>query len=179
MILYKNVDICDLSSIFEKGILSMDECGNNNWDAGKRANNSTSVVYLFSPLTEVNAFPQYGVALLECECDAEKNVMTASDRYNGVYDEYIIDRVNPSEIKRVIIPEIFRQYITVPEGIAVTWCGLKADHYGSAGLTSCPQDVLQNFAKTAPLMCSDTFNFFRGINPNRTVEDLYNVQYTF
>ena len=36
MILYKNVDICDLKSIMEKGILSLDACGNNNWDDGKR-----------------------------------------------------------------------------------------------------------------------------------------------
>ena len=46
MLLYKNVDICDLKSIIENGILSMDECGNNNWDEGKRAENDTSVVYL-------------------------------------------------------------------------------------------------------------------------------------
>ena len=51
MILYKNVDICDLKSIMEKGILSLDACGNNNWDDGKRGENSTSVVYLFQPLT--------------------------------------------------------------------------------------------------------------------------------
>lgn len=52
MILYKNVDICDLKSIMEKGILSLDACGNNNWDDGKRGENSTSVVYLFQPLTK-------------------------------------------------------------------------------------------------------------------------------
>lgn len=52
MILYKNVDICDLVSIMEKGILSLDACGNNNWDDGKRGENSTSVVYLFQPLTK-------------------------------------------------------------------------------------------------------------------------------
>ena len=43
----------------------MDECGNDNWADGKRANNDTSVVYLFKPLGEVNSFPKYGVALLE------------------------------------------------------------------------------------------------------------------
>lgn len=30
MILYKNVDICDLTSIVEKGILSLEESRNNN-----------------------------------------------------------------------------------------------------------------------------------------------------
>ena len=46
MILYKNVDICDLSSIMQKGVLSMDECGNDNWDTGKRVQNDTSSIVL-------------------------------------------------------------------------------------------------------------------------------------
>ena len=49
MILYKNVDLIDLISIMEKGILPLDECENNNWEDGKRADNRTDVVYLFSP----------------------------------------------------------------------------------------------------------------------------------
>lgn len=62
MILYKNVDICDLEPITKNGILSIDECGNNNWDEGKRAENDTSVVYLFSPIGKQNSFPNYGAA---------------------------------------------------------------------------------------------------------------------
>lgn len=47
MLLYKNVDICDLEPIAKNGILSIDECGNNNWDEGKRAENDTSwYIYL-------------------------------------------------------------------------------------------------------------------------------------
>lgn len=65
MVLYKNVDICDLESIVKNGILSMDECGNNNWGDGKRSDNDTSVVYLFKPIAEENVFPSYGIALLE------------------------------------------------------------------------------------------------------------------
>ena len=72
MLLYKNVDMCDIESIISKGILSMDECGNDNWSDGKRANNDTSVVYLFKPLGDVNSFPNYSVALLEVDCDANK-----------------------------------------------------------------------------------------------------------
>ena len=49
MTLYKNVDIVDLDSILEKGILSLSESGNNNWIEGKRAPNFKEVVYLFSP----------------------------------------------------------------------------------------------------------------------------------
>lgn len=33
--LYKNVDICDLKSIMEKGILSMDELQNDNWEESR------------------------------------------------------------------------------------------------------------------------------------------------
>ena len=37
MKLFKNVDIADLKSILARGILSMDESGNNNWNPKKRA----------------------------------------------------------------------------------------------------------------------------------------------
>lgn len=79
MMLYKNVDICNLPSIMQKGVLSMDECGNNNWDTGKRVQNDTSVVYLFSPIGEKNSFPNYGDALLEVECSAAENAMAVMD----------------------------------------------------------------------------------------------------
>lgn len=76
MRLFKNVDICDLGNILEKGLLSMDECGNDNWDDGRRGDNSTSVVYLFRPKGEINSFPySYGVELVECDCDAQIHEM--------------------------------------------------------------------------------------------------------
>ena len=62
MILYKNVDICDLPAIIENGILSLEESGNNNWENGKRADNDTSIVYLFNPTDIQNSFPDYGTA---------------------------------------------------------------------------------------------------------------------
>lgn len=45
--MYKNVDLIDLISIMEKGILPLDECKNNNWEEGKRADNRTKehIVY--------------------------------------------------------------------------------------------------------------------------------------
>lgn len=49
---YKNVDIYDLPSILENGLLSMDESGNNNWQDNNRADNRTDVVYLFRPVNE-------------------------------------------------------------------------------------------------------------------------------
>lgn len=48
-IYYKNVDIYDLPSILENGLLSMDESGNNNWQDNNRVDNRTDVVYLFRP----------------------------------------------------------------------------------------------------------------------------------
>ena len=72
MMLYKNVDIKDLESILQKGILSLNKSGNNNWNEDKRANNSCDVVYLFKPLTEENSFCQYGAALLEIDIANDK-----------------------------------------------------------------------------------------------------------
>lgn len=59
MKLYKNVDICDLASILEKGILSLDKSGNDNWENEKRAKNPTDRVYLFQPIEgESNSYPK-------------------------------------------------------------------------------------------------------------------------
>lgn len=179
MKLYKNVDICDLKSILDNGILSIDECGNNNWDSDRRANNDTSVVYLFSPIKDTNTFPNYGVALLEVDCDASVNQMHDNDIHKDDYLEYTIDRVSPDKIKRIIIPEIFKSYINIPEGINVTWCGIKADVYGHDGLKACSSDILNQFASTAQLEDTEECNFFRGVTSDRFMIDLYNVQYVF
>lgn len=179
MVLFKNVDICDLKSIMENGILSMDECENNNWDDGKRANNDTSVVYLFNPANKQNSFPGYGVALLEVETDAEENKIGENDVHKNDYKEYITDKVLPSEIKRIIIPEIFKKYVTIPEDIEITWCDLKAEYYSDDGLEECNKETLEQFAKTAPLMSSEWFNFFRGVTKKSTMIDLYSIEYIF
>lgn len=178
MKLYKNVDICDLESIMKKGILSIDECRNDNWEDGKRVNNDTSVVYLFDPVGKCNTFPEsYGVALLEVECDARVSEMAENDRHRNDYTEYITEKVTPSEIKRVIIPEIFKPYIDIPDGIDVTWCGMKAEWYGGDGLEKCDDEMLKDFAKSAKLDDSKRFNFFRGVDERGVYLDLYNVEY--
>ena len=179
MILYKNVDICDLESIMKNGILSMDECKNNNWDVGKRAENDTSVVYMFDPISRQNSFPSYGVALLEVETEAEENKMRKNDIHKDDYREYITKRVSPQKIKRVIIPELFKKYIEIPENIHITWCGLKAKHYGEIGLENADNTILEQFAKTAPLMDCTLYNFFRGVTEKDTIIDLYDVEYVF
>lgn len=183
MILYKNVDICDLKSILENGILSIDECNNNNWDEGKRANNDTSVVYLFSPIGKQNSFPNYGAALLEvdCDCNAVKgNELLKNDRHRNDYKEYVTKKVLPSEIRRIIIPEVFKKYVKIPENTDVTWCGLRTTYYNDKlEKCNCNNEILEQFAKTAPLMDSTDFNFFRGVTEKRTMIDLYNIEYIF
>ena len=181
MILYKNVDVCDLTSIMEKGILSLKDSGNDNWDEGKRAQNDTSVVYLFSPTSKLNSFPgSYGIVLLECECDAIEIPMDERDIHKNNYKEYITSKVDASKIKRVIIPKLFRDYITVPKNIDITWCDIKADCYsGDLKISPASQEIMERFAKTASLEDASTFNFFRGFNEDRTVIDLYNIQYIF
>ena len=179
MLLYKTVDICDLKSIIENGILSMDECGNNNWDEGKRAENDTSVVYLFSPIGKHNSFPNYGSSLLEIQFKEKKNKFGKKDTHVVDYIEYITKRVEPSEIKRVIIPKIFKEYISVPQNVGITWCELKAECYGNNGLEECSNKILEQFSKTAPLMNSTEFNFFRGTTEKHTMIDLYNIEYIF
>lgn len=179
MILYKNVDICDLKSIMQDGILSMDECGNDNW-TGERAPNDTSVVYLFNPIKKQNSFPYFGVALLEVETDAKENKMLGNDTHRNDYEEYIADKVSPEEIKRVIIPEVFKPYVDIPEGIPVCRCGLKADYYNEEDdLKNADNYILEQFSKTAPLMDSTWYNFFVGKNEDGTALFLYNVQYIF
>ena len=184
MILYKNVDIKDLESILTKGILSLNVSGNNNWDDGKRADNSCDVVYLFRPLTEENSFCNYGVALLEIDIPDDKikeNQLLENDRYNGKYVEYITDKVEADYIKSIYIPKLFKNRVVLPIEIMsrITWCGIKANHYGDDGKENCPVEVFEQFAKTAEVMDASEFNFFRGITDRRTMIDLYDIQYVF
>lgn len=177
MKLFKNVDIVDLKSIFEKGILSLDESGNNNWENGKRANNSTNVVYLFSPITEMNSFTNYGCALLECEVPQATEIkMIENDRNKGLYKEFITKKVSVYEIKRIYIPKIFKPFIKkdLIENLSISWCGLEATYWDDIPLTT---EELNQFAKTAPLVDSTMFNYFRGTKQNREVVDLYNIKY--
>ena len=182
MILYKNVDIKDLESILQKGILSLNESGNNNWNEDKRANNSCDVVYLFKPLTEENSFCNYGAALLEIDIVDDKvkeNQLSENDVNFGKYIEYVVDKVDADCIKAIYVPKLFKYRIDLPEDIMakITWCKLKANYYGKNGKENCSDDVLEQFAKTAEIMDASEFNFFRGLTAKRTMIDLYDVQY--
>lgn len=183
MILYKNVDICDLDSIMRNGLLSMDECGNDNWSDGHRADNDTSVVYFFSPIGKKNTFPNYGAALLEVDCDvAVENPMGKYDCHRNDYKEYVVRKLDPGCIKRIIIPEAFKSYVSISPEIHVTWCGMSANVYDEDGdkqIKPISSDLLEQFCRTAPLMDTAYLNYFRGISDSSEMIDLEDVEYIF
>lgn len=181
MTLYKNVDICDLESILSEGILSMDESGNNNWEDGKRANNPTDRVYLFHPINRGhNSFPGYGIALLEVNIpEAEQSNLAETDNHKDDYIEYTTAKVTPSQIKKIYVPEIFRKRLDLPSDIEdrIEWCPMTAKIYRDSVLKQADEGVLQQFAKTAEIKCSSSFNFFRGIDAKNRIFDLYEINY--
>lgn len=181
MKLYKNVDIIDLESILKLGILSMDKCGNNNWDERKRTNNATDIVYLFSPKSEVNSFPEYGVALIEVDVDnATEYKMDKTDVHIGKYVQYVVDKVEPQNIINIYIPSIFKSKLDIPTFVLnkIIWCEMEADYYDDGGnLVPCSTQIISQFAKTALIKNSNSFNFFRGIDSKRCILDIYNIRY--
>ena len=178
MILYKNVDACDLTSILDKGILSLDASGNNNWDDRRRANNRTDVVYLFNPIRN-NAFPMYGIALLEVEVeDAFQNDMFWNDVHKSDYVEYIVESVKPEQIKSIHIPEIFRKQLESQlSNINIDWCGISASIYVDGEFIPATEEDLTQFQQTADVWDTGKWMYFRGIDHNGEVVDLYDVNY--
>ncbi len=177
MILFKNVDINDLISITEKGIIPLDECEFNNWEDGKRADNRTDVVYLFDAIepTKKNSFINYGLVLLKVDVDsATENELSSCDVNKGKYIEYITDRVAPEQIKDIYIPKCFKQRILtlnnedriLPDS-PITWCDITISEWNKP-FTS---DRLERFVKTAPLSTLQP-NYLRGIDENRRMIDL-------
>ena len=98
MKLYKNVSSEDLDKILKEGILPISKTGNDNWEGNRRANNSTEVVYLFNPTSDVTSFTQYGDVVLEVEVEAYLNEIAPNDSNRGMYEEYIVAEVKPEEI---------------------------------------------------------------------------------
>ena len=98
MKLYKNVSSEDLEKILKEGILPISKTGNDNWEGNRRANNSTEVVYLFNPTSEIKSFTQYGDVVLEVEAEAYRNEIAPNDSNRGQYEEYIVAEVKPEQI---------------------------------------------------------------------------------
>ena len=112
MKLFKNIGLQELKNIIKEGILPISVTGNDNWEEGKRSNNSREVVYLFSPKNEYNTFMQYGLVLLEVETEnAVKTEFMPNDINKDYYDEFIKDRIKPNEIKNIYIPKILKKQI--------------------------------------------------------------------
>ena len=127
MKLYKNVDLCDLKSIIKNGILSANECNNFNWEDDGRADNSYDLVYLFEPISDFNTFVKYGLVLLEVEVEnAKKSEFVVGDVNKDKYNEYVVDRVLPNQITKIIIPSNFKEKIKeiISKEIfnKITWC---------------------------------------------------------
>ena len=195
MILFKNVDIKDLKSIYEKGILSAAAAGRcDQWKDGKRGNNSLEVVYLFKPLKgRANSYPKsYGAALLMVDIDtATRSEMATNDQHRQDYIEYITGSVKPEEIKACFIPAVFRDYVTIPEGVPVTWCDMNAKIISGTEprkdnpyimeciFSDAPKDIIDQFAKTANLTDCEQSNYFVGVDQSGDVLDLYDINYIF
>ena len=69
--------------------------------------------------------------------------------------------------------------MTVYKNVDICWCHMEADYYGDIGLEKCNSEILEQFARTTPFMSVKAFNFFRGMNKDRTMIDLYNIIYSF
>ncbi len=178
MKLYKNVDIKDLESILENGILPISVTGNDNWKEGARANNSKDVVYLFDALNKGDSFVNYGLALIEVEVEALENEMIDNDINKDSYVEYICNEVKPSEILNVYIPN-FVDYndsrVTKVDYFCETYIEGKE---GDISFTKLTGELKERFEETAPISTSD-FNYLRGVNTNNTMIDTYNWKYLF
>lgn len=186
MKLYKNVDICDLPSIRENGILDQ---GNlwyylgipSNWEEGKRAHNRTDVVYLFKPFENgANTFPAYGAALLEIDVPDEwvrENPISENDYNHGKYIEYVCDQPIPAgQIRMVYVPDIPDKFdASNLDGMPVAYCDIEADGWDGKPMGN---EQITQFKKSVPSINSTgVYMYFRGQRENGEVFDLYNVRY--
>lgn len=176
MKLYHNADIADLSAILENGLLPMSVTGNDRWDDRRRADNKTDVVYLFSSVGRQNSFTNYGICLIEVETDdAIVNRFEENDRNSKNYVEYTVAAVSADQIKRVYIPEIFRNEVMkyIEDASKIVWCRMRAETWCGVEASN---ELIEQFAKTAKIS-NDYFNYFRGISEKGEVIDLYNIRY--
>lgn len=155
---FKNVDICDLPSILEKGILSLDECKNDNWYDDKRAANATDVVYLAISTGEINSHTQYGAALVECKVRGSwYSEISERDVNLGKYVEVTADEVLPSQITAVYLPAAFKERVTelLPADVLnrIKWCSFDFKVYdeNEHSYRFANEDEIELFSKTCGL----------------------------
>ena len=166
MRLYKNVDIIDVMSIRERGLLPASVCGNHNWGDHKRVNNSEDVVYMFIPYEAHRVFPNYGCALVVCEIpDDRVTEIQSVGGYAEHYREFIVDEVRPDEILDVYVPRI----LGTLEGC--TPCEAEFEFWDEQ------PDDLERFVATAHVTKSSWVMYFRGERKNHVVIDVRKVRY--
>lgn len=174
MKLFKNVGLQELKDILNYGILPISITGNDNWEENYRSNNSREVVYLFKPKGKLNTFMQYGLVLLEVETEnAVKTEFMPNDVNKDYYDEFIKDKIETGEIKKIYIPKIFEKQIKKTDLLneienRVTWVELE----------KLPEET-KEYEKTVNV--SDWYNYLRGFKNLRTEKrfftyDFYEVE---
>lgn len=181
MVLYHNTEIKNLNSIVENGLLSADECGAESWESGKRADNSTAVVYLFQPAGGPNSLTNYGAALIAVDVAPEEvaeSELAENDYGRGKYIEYTAPKVAADKIRAIYIPRVFKHRILgLSEKVLakVVWCELSAkmfDHCEESGefiMAGVPkmrcvyreatEDEMKLFGELAEI--ESRFNYFR------------------
>lgn len=172
MKLFHNCDIEDLNKILKEGLQPLSKTYNYRWN-GNRGSNSKDVVYLFSPKTRVNSFPKsYGIVLLEVETNAFENKMSENDAHIEDYIEYITSEVKAEEIKKIYVPIIFKERIKeyVNEEILkkIKFIEIKSN---------LSEDELKVFAETCGISTEEWSPFFRGVRENKTMIDIYDIEY--
>lgn len=174
MKLFKNVDIKDLESILNDGILPISKTGNDDWENGNRAENSKDVVYLFNAKNG-SSFTNYGLALIEVEVEATRNEMSENDVNQENYVEYVCSEVKPSQILNVYLPK-FVDY----KDSRVKKVNYSATTYvienGEIKKVNLDGELKAQFEKTAPTSTSK-MNYLRGKNLNGTMIDTKNWFY--
>lgn len=199
MILYHNTDISKLDSICENGLLPADACGGSDWKNGRRAGNSTSVVYLSLPTSSSNSFVNFGAALLVIDTDrATLSSLGKTDCGNGQYDEYIVDFVEPESIVKILIPEVFKDLVLTHINLSsdtiskIEWCEIHAevfqkyvpnphDRFGSGGTCiyrAATNEEFNSLVLSKNIFESSSFNYFRAVSESGEMIDFKNVRYS-
>lgn len=179
MKLYANAPIEVLDEIIKDGLQPMSITGNNNWAEGKRADNSKDLVYLFSPISNRNYFPKYGLVLLEIEIEEVEEVeFSANDKNTRNYREFTAKEVPPALIKRIIIPSFLKDRVSQDYDLPleITWIDTKSLSWDEEldELSETSEEIYKKFADTAEIEIG--FNYFRGENEDGTIIDLENIE---
>ncbi|AYV94681.1 hypothetical protein [Fusobacterium necrophorum] len=179
MKLYHNCDVADLEKILKEGLQPLSVTKNDRWESNSRGNNSTDVVYLFKPISELNSFPLYGIVLLEVEVEATRNEMASNDKYYGIYEEFVVPEVRPEKIKKIMIPAIFaektKKYLSQETLKKVEFVAMTAKILEDTKIEAA-EELLERFAKTCGISLEEE-RYFTGVKKNRQIISLCDVVY--